>query len=196
MRPAWGTGTAHTLYSRIHLHLVWTTKYRKPVMSGEVGLRIREVIRQVCRAEAVDILKRHVIEGPCPSVRFDPAAGDDQPFGAAGGGEEFAHAVERVLALAEGVLGQASVGAGLFLLQQRERDGRGDWAVHREPAARGGRGVSGGGRGQPEGQDEALGLSPLERGCWSRHQPKEETHFQWSSEAPAFRRGSVHSRWC
>jgi len=50
---------AHTVFE-IHLHLVWTTKYRKPVMGGEVGLRVREVIRQVCRAEEVDILKGHV----------------------------------------------------------------------------------------------------------------------------------------
>jgi len=50
---------AHTVFE-IHMHLVWTTKYRKPVMTGEVGLRVREVIRQVCRAEEVDILKGHV----------------------------------------------------------------------------------------------------------------------------------------
>ena len=50
---------AHTVFE-IHLHLVWTTKYRKPVMRGEVGLRVREVIRQVCRSEEVDILKGHV----------------------------------------------------------------------------------------------------------------------------------------
>jgi putative transposase len=39
---------------------VWTTKYRKPVMRGEVGVRVREVIRQICREEEVDILKGHV----------------------------------------------------------------------------------------------------------------------------------------
>jgi putative transposase len=50
---------AHTVYE-IHLHLVWTTKYRKPVMAGAVGLRAREVIRQVCREQDVDILKGHV----------------------------------------------------------------------------------------------------------------------------------------
>jgi putative transposase len=50
---------AHTVFE-IHLHLVWTTKYRKPVMRGDVGVRVREVIRQVCRAEEVDILKGHV----------------------------------------------------------------------------------------------------------------------------------------
>jgi len=50
---------ARTVFE-IHLHLVWTTKYRKPVMRGDVGVRVREVIRQVCRAEEVDILKGHV----------------------------------------------------------------------------------------------------------------------------------------
>jgi putative transposase len=50
---------AHTVYE-IHLHLVWTTKYRKAVMRGDVAMRVRELIRQVCRAEEVDILKGHV----------------------------------------------------------------------------------------------------------------------------------------
>jgi putative transposase len=44
----------------IHLHLVWTTKYRKPVLTGEVGLRVRELIRQICREVDTDIIKGHV----------------------------------------------------------------------------------------------------------------------------------------
>jgi len=50
---------AHTVFE-IHLHLVWTTKYRKPLMTGEVALRVREIIRQVCRDEDTEILKGHV----------------------------------------------------------------------------------------------------------------------------------------
>ena len=50
---------AHSVFD-IHLHLVWTTKYRKPILSGEVGLRIRELIRQICRDQDVEILKGHV----------------------------------------------------------------------------------------------------------------------------------------
>jgi len=50
---------AHTIFE-IHLHLVWTTKYRKPVMTGEVALRVRELIRQVCRDAEVEIQKGHV----------------------------------------------------------------------------------------------------------------------------------------
>ena len=35
----------------IHRHFVWTTTYRKPVVTGEVGLRVRELVRQVCRED-------------------------------------------------------------------------------------------------------------------------------------------------
>jgi putative transposase len=50
---------AHSVFE-IHLHIVWITKYRKPVLAGEVGVRVRELIRQVCRGEDVEILKGHV----------------------------------------------------------------------------------------------------------------------------------------
>jgi len=50
---------AHSVYS-IHLHLVWITKYRKPVLVGDVGYKTREILREVCRNEGVEILKGHV----------------------------------------------------------------------------------------------------------------------------------------
>jgi putative transposase len=50
---------AHSVFE-IHLHFVWVTKYRKPVLTGEVSLRVRELIRQSCREEEVEILKGHV----------------------------------------------------------------------------------------------------------------------------------------
>ena len=50
---------AHTKFE-IHVHIVWVAKYRKPIMAGEVGSRVRELIRQVCRDEDVEILKGSV----------------------------------------------------------------------------------------------------------------------------------------
>jgi putative transposase len=50
---------AHSVFE-IHLHLVWITKYRKPILRGEAGLRVRELLRQVCRDEDVEVLKGHV----------------------------------------------------------------------------------------------------------------------------------------
>jgi putative transposase len=40
------------------LHIVWVTKYRRPVLAG--GERVRELIRELCGAEDVTILKGHV----------------------------------------------------------------------------------------------------------------------------------------
>jgi len=50
---------AHSVFE-IHLHLVWTTRYRKPVLVGPVGLRLRELIREICGAADVPIRKGHV----------------------------------------------------------------------------------------------------------------------------------------
>lgn len=50
---------AHTKFE-IHLHIVWVTKYRKPLLVGEVGSRVRELIRQVCREQEVEILSGSV----------------------------------------------------------------------------------------------------------------------------------------
>ena len=40
--------------------MVWITKCRKKILGGEVGIRVRELIRQVCREQDVEILKGHV----------------------------------------------------------------------------------------------------------------------------------------
>ena len=50
---------AHTVYE-IHLHLVWTTKYRKAVLIGEPATRVRDVIREICGDHDVKIMKGHV----------------------------------------------------------------------------------------------------------------------------------------
>ena len=43
-----------------HYHFVFITKYRKPVLRGEVGLRVRELIREICRTHDIEIVKGHV----------------------------------------------------------------------------------------------------------------------------------------
>jgi putative transposase len=50
---------AHTVFE-IHLHLVWITKYRRPALTGEVALRVRDLIREVCGQHEVTIMKGHV----------------------------------------------------------------------------------------------------------------------------------------
>ena len=42
---------------QLHVHIVWSTKYRYSVLKGEVQLRCRDLIRQVCDSMDVRILK-------------------------------------------------------------------------------------------------------------------------------------------
>src|SRR5713226_9039420 len=51
--------SAHTLYS-LHDHFVFITKYRKPVLRGEVATDVRDLIREICRSNDIEILKGHV----------------------------------------------------------------------------------------------------------------------------------------
>jgi putative transposase len=50
---------SHTVFS-IHLHVVWITKYRHKVLRGAVAERVREVVREECRRQRVDILQGHI----------------------------------------------------------------------------------------------------------------------------------------
>ena len=51
--------TSHAVYD-LKYHLVWITKYRKPVLRGEIATRLRELIRQTCATLDVYIVSGHV----------------------------------------------------------------------------------------------------------------------------------------
>ena len=46
----------HMVYN-IEYHVVWITKYRYPVLKGEVALRARELIRQSYMSREITIVK-------------------------------------------------------------------------------------------------------------------------------------------
>ena len=43
--------------SRLTAHVVWVTKYRYPVLEGDIKMRCRTILIQVCEAEDIQILK-------------------------------------------------------------------------------------------------------------------------------------------
>ena len=51
--------TSHTKYD-LKYHLVWITKYRRAVLGGAVGTRVRELVREICRVNDIEIVKGHV----------------------------------------------------------------------------------------------------------------------------------------
>ena len=46
-------------HSRFDLkyHFVWVTKYRKRILTGAVAVRLRDLVREVCRTEEIEILQ-------------------------------------------------------------------------------------------------------------------------------------------
>ena len=48
--------SAHAMYD-IKYHVIWVTKYRYKVMRGRVAERARELIRQICQARDVVIVR-------------------------------------------------------------------------------------------------------------------------------------------
>ena len=50
---------SHTVYD-LKYHIVWITKYRKPVMRGDIAERVRDLIREISRSLDVEIMKGHV----------------------------------------------------------------------------------------------------------------------------------------
>jgi putative transposase len=51
--------TTHAVYD-IKYHYVWITKYRKPVLLGDVATRVRELIREICKSMDIEIIRGHV----------------------------------------------------------------------------------------------------------------------------------------
>ena len=48
--------SSHSRYD-IKYHFVWITKYRKQVLTGAVGTRVRDLVREICRTHDIEILQ-------------------------------------------------------------------------------------------------------------------------------------------
>lgn len=49
----------HTVFD-LKYHIVWATKYRKPILNEARGKRVRDLIREICNTHKVEIIKGHV----------------------------------------------------------------------------------------------------------------------------------------
>ena len=50
---------AHTV-TELRYHFVWKTKYSYPVLRGDIGLRLREVLRMLCVEQALTIVQGNI----------------------------------------------------------------------------------------------------------------------------------------
>ena len=51
--------SSHTVYD-IKYHIVWITKYRKQILRADIAHRLRELTREICRANDVEIMKGNI----------------------------------------------------------------------------------------------------------------------------------------
>jgi len=51
--------TSHSKYD-IKVHLVWIPKYRRKVLYGEIAVRVRDLIREICFANDIQIIEGKV----------------------------------------------------------------------------------------------------------------------------------------
>ena len=59
MRMAYYRKGSHTKYD-IKIHIVFVTKYRKAILKGDLAKRVRQLIREICLANEVQIIKGHI----------------------------------------------------------------------------------------------------------------------------------------
>ena len=50
---------SHSVFS-IHLHMVWITRYRKKILSGDIAQGAMSLIRGICEKHQVEIFKGHI----------------------------------------------------------------------------------------------------------------------------------------
>ncbi|MBV9306395.1 MAG: IS200/IS605 family transposase, partial [Acidobacteriaceae bacterium] len=117
----------------IHLHLVWTTKSRKPVLTGEAALRLREVIQEICGQHAVKIMNGplskdhvHLFVSIPPRVTSGRLVQGLKGKTANRMRAEFVH-------LRKGILGTAPVGTRLLLLPFGPCDRRSHRRIQGQP---------------------------------------------------------------
>ena len=51
--------SSHTVF-RLRYHFVFITKYRKPLLRGEIATEVRRITREICRTHDIEIVKGHV----------------------------------------------------------------------------------------------------------------------------------------
>jgi putative transposase len=116
----------------VKYHLIWITKYRYKVPRGEVAERARELIRQICQAREVSIIRGaispdhiHMLVAAPPQLAPAKLVQYIKGRSSRRLQEEFPHLRKRVM-------GTAPVGARI-LLRDGGRCGReNDHGIHRE----------------------------------------------------------------
>jgi REP-associated tyrosine transposase len=98
---------------RIEYHFVWVTKYRYKVLTGDVGERVRELVKHTCEAFEIRILKGGGEQRPRAHSGLCAARVSTERDHEADQRADSEQAVRRVSDAEEALLGKAFLGAGV-----------------------------------------------------------------------------------
>lgn len=51
--------SSHAVF-RLRYHFVFITKYRKPVLKGDIAREVRDLTREICRTYDIEIIRGHI----------------------------------------------------------------------------------------------------------------------------------------
>ena len=126
---------SHTVWD-CKYHLVWITKYRYPVLVGDVGERVRQLLREIAQSLEMTIYAGAINREHVHMLVEHPAERVGVARGAVPEGQELDQASAGVLELAETILGPAPVGPRVLGGIERECHRRSMEEVHRGAEAR------------------------------------------------------------
>jgi REP-associated tyrosine transposase len=124
-----------TPYS-LHYHFVLITKYRKPVLVGDIGTEVRDLIREICRTLDVEILQGHVRPEHVHLLLSVPPHLAPSRVMQAIKGKTSHHLLQDHRRLRAAFWGRHLWARGYFVGEQRERDRRRHCPVHQAARCR------------------------------------------------------------
>ncbi len=108
-RAALPDGRAHE--ERPEVHLVWIPKYRKAVLTGEVALRVRDLLRQIAAEHELEIVSGKVARDHVHLAALLSNQPGREPDRAVAERNQLAGPTAGISAPTKEVLGKASMGA-------------------------------------------------------------------------------------
>ncbi len=126
------TARLRTVSMTSSIHVVWITKYRKPVLCGEVAIRVRDLIREICKSMDVEIIKGHVSKDHLHILVSVPPHLSVSKLVQRLKGKTSRKLMSEYRSLAKAILGSSSLGSRLLRRKQRQRDGRRHRPIHRD----------------------------------------------------------------
>ncbi len=109
--------------ARLTAHLVWATKYRYHVWQGDIKVRCRQLLMQICDAEDVRIFSGVVSKDHIRCAHRISASIGFGGFGQTLERTLVAHHTARVPATAEAILGATLLGNRLWRVEYRQNHG-------------------------------------------------------------------------